>query len=220
MFLARGPDIFIAVGDIDNDGKVEIIAAQYFTAQLTLYWCPLALWSNCNSNTTNVLIIDNTIGALFGVYIADLNNDGKQDLLVTNNANDGTGSVYAYEIPIDPKTSKTNSWTRHQLVTGLSPPIKHIPGQGAPGNAVAFHKNISATNQKPLIVVSGDDAGSVILLTPKTQSTTDWTYSSEIIYQASGTTGEVTVSDVDGDGIVEIIVAEYAEDAIRIYRFV
>lgn len=43
--------------------------------------------------------LDNTIGAVFEVKLTDVNNDGKTDLLVTNNGNNG--SVFVYEIPED-----------------------------------------------------------------------------------------------------------------------
>lgn len=42
-------------------------------------------------------VTDNSIGNVFGVTVADLNNDGKTDLLVTNNGE--IGSLYAYEVP-------------------------------------------------------------------------------------------------------------------------
>ena len=44
-------------------------------------------------------MIDTTIGAVFEVQLTDINNDGKVDLLVTNNGNNG--SLFAYEIPQD-----------------------------------------------------------------------------------------------------------------------
>lgn len=44
-------------------------------------------------------VVDNNAGALFDVEVNDLNGDGKQDLLVVSNGNNG--SVLAYEIPND-----------------------------------------------------------------------------------------------------------------------
>jgi hypothetical protein len=43
--------------------------------------------------------VDVNAGALFDVEVNDLNGDGKQDLLVVSNGNNG--SVLAYEIPND-----------------------------------------------------------------------------------------------------------------------
>lgn len=44
-------------------------------------------------------MIDNSIGRVFDVELADLNNDGRVDLLVTTNGNNG--SLLVYEIPDD-----------------------------------------------------------------------------------------------------------------------
>ena len=44
-------------------------------------------------------MIDESIGAVFEVQLEGVNNDGRLDLLVTNNGNNG--SVFDYEIPYD-----------------------------------------------------------------------------------------------------------------------
>ena len=44
-------------------------------------------------------MIDESIEAVFEVQLEDVNNDGRLDLLVTNNGNNG--SVFVYEIPDD-----------------------------------------------------------------------------------------------------------------------
>lgn len=44
-------------------------------------------------------VIDDKVGRVFEVDIADLNNDGRPDLLVTTNGANGT--LLAYEIPDD-----------------------------------------------------------------------------------------------------------------------
>jgi hypothetical protein len=45
-------------------------------------------------------VIDDAIGKVFEVDIADLNNDGRMDLLVTTNSG-RNGTLLAYEIPDD-----------------------------------------------------------------------------------------------------------------------
>ena len=45
-------------------------------------------------------VIDNSIGKVFEVDIADLNNDGRMDLLITTNSG-SNGTLLAYEIPDD-----------------------------------------------------------------------------------------------------------------------
>ena len=44
-------------------------------------------------------MIDATIGSVFEIELVDLNNDGRQDLLVTTNGANGT--LLAFEVPDD-----------------------------------------------------------------------------------------------------------------------
>lgn len=36
--LTSGPDIFIRLADLDNNGQLQIIAAEFFNASITVYW--------------------------------------------------------------------------------------------------------------------------------------------------------------------------------------
>lgn len=132
------------------------------------------------------------------------------DLLVTNNAADGSGGVFIYEIPLTgAKTS--GDWTRHDVYTGFVPIHPNNQGAGAPGNSViAFPYATEEKNDgiRPNLLVSGDDMGNIVLFTPNSNSTTDWTYTMTTLYQAKGTTGEVTAADLNGDGVNEIVVCE------------
>ena len=146
---------------------------------------------------------------------ADLNNDGVSELLVTNNQADGTGSLFAYERP----THANAPWLRHELATGFTPTPSILPSpgahsRGAPGLAVAFKVNAS-DEAKPAILLSGDDAGFVAVLRPRSQSAQSWDYNIEYICNSSGTIGSPSAHDINGDGIVEIIVPYYSEVPYR-----
>jgi hypothetical protein len=185
--LFQGPDVWFVLNDVDGDGKMEFITTQYFSSQvgLILYWCNSDTWLDCaNSKTVQSRVIDSTIGTAFYVVVSDVNGDGKDELLVTNN-NNKNGGVFAYEIPANPKSSST-VWPKHTLCDGFKPLHPLLPGSGAPGNLAL----LKGSGLKPNIVVSGDDNGNLVLLTPASSTnTTDWKYLRSTLYQATGTTG-------------------------------
>ena len=80
-------------------------------------------------------VIDDAIGAVFEVEVVDVNNDGKLDLLVSTNGNNGT--VLVYEIPDD---FRTGIYVKHVIAVGFKPRSLGI-GKGAPGNVFAAQPN-------------------------------------------------------------------------------
>jgi hypothetical protein len=132
--------------------------------------------------------------------------------LVTNN-NNKNGGVFAYEIPSDPKAS-SSVFPKHLLHDGFKPLHPLNPGAGAPGNT-ALAK--STDGSKPSIVVSGDDSGLLVVLEPNSKTSSDWTYTATTLYAASGTTGNVHVEDIDGDGLVDLLVAQYTESTVQFW---
>lgn len=104
-FITKGPDVNFVLEDLDNDGQVEIIGADFFSKKLTVHWLNAGTWEGRT--------IDATLGAAFDLERVDLNGDGIKDLLVTNHEADASkAGIFAYEIPTDWKLA---SWTRHTL---------------------------------------------------------------------------------------------------------
>lgn len=223
---ASGPDVGFALEDLDGDGKVEMVAAQFFSASvLAVYSCPEAQWSLCNTSNVVRTVIDDTSGPFFTVQHVDLNNDGKKDLLVTNNQDDkgtdGKGSVFAFEQP--QKGSLAGTWTRRVLATGYVPIPSSTPSPGAhsrgsPGAAKAFQARTGASG-KPQILVSGDDGGFVSVLTALSEDSGSWEYSQEWVCNSTGTMGTPSVADVDGDGFADIFVPFYSSNKVEVYSY-
>ena len=91
-----------------------IVAAQFFSSQLTLWWVEGedVSWAN---GTLQSILIDDTMGAFFDTQFVDLNNDGKKDLLVTNHMHGANqAAVFAYTVP---ENWKTDPWPRYIIAT-------------------------------------------------------------------------------------------------------
>jgi len=132
------------------------------------------------------------------------------------------GKVLAFEQPSAWSPGDAN-WTRHVLADGYLPQPKQPHGSGAPGTAVAFHMK-EDSREKPLIVLSGDDGGVVDLLTPSSQSQTDWTYTKQTLYtshkatqQGVNTIGSVLVAPAKGSGGPRLFIPSYAENKLIEY---
>ncbi|XP_052066574.1 uncharacterized protein LOC127706175 isoform X1 [Mytilus californianus] len=214
--IAHGPDIFVidAVFNTTDGPRDCLIAAQFFTSSLTIYWVDnkIANWTDVSKIKSRV--IDNSIGNVFDVTVADLNNDGKPDLLVTNNGE--SGSLYAYEVPSD---FRSGDFKRHSLAAGFKPG-KSGTGKGAPGAAMPVYPNTKVNASKPSILLSGDDDGKAYYLEPLSNEPSDWTYSMMMFLDAGdGTVGELSFADVDGDSFVEVFAPSYSTNELYVYRF-
>lgn len=222
--VVPGPDVDFIFEDLDGDGKPELVACQFFSAPiLAIYSCPESSWSLCNQSNVVKTVIDDKNGPFFAAEHVDLNGDGKFDLLVTNNqdgkAGDGPGSVFAYEQP--PAISGT--WTIHVLSTGYIPNPTTLPSPGAhsrgsPGRASSFKAQMKSSG-KPQILLSGDDAGTISVLSPVSEDTSSWEYSQMWISNSTGTVGTPAIGDIDNDGLADVFIPNYSANRVDVYSF-
>lgn len=123
--------------------------------------------------------------------------------------------VFGYEIP---KNWKTEPWTKHVIATGFVTKYSG-KGYGAPGEAVATYPRTNGSG-KPIILLSGDDAGEAYYISPNSASPSDWTYNVTTILPFSvsgGTVGQISVGDVNEDGWNEFFIPTY--EGGRVYGF-
>lgn len=205
--IATGPDVNFIYEDIDQDGSYEIIATEFFSEKVSLWWSEGNHWKS--------KVIDQSIGAPFDLELSDLNHDGSKDLLVTNHV--ASGSVFAYQIP---KDFKHETWTRRTLLTNIKTTAFGF-NQASPGKAFSFYPQLDQKDQKPSIIVAGDGSQSAYLLTPRSEDPKDWSYQETVILKVkSGVIGQIAVEDVDSDGITEIFVPAYDENRIHIFSMI
>lgn len=219
--LTPGPDVAFLFTDLDADGKDELIATQFFSApELRVYWCDKDSWAECDSaeDIESRLIDGGADGPWFNLQRVDLDLDGKDELMVTSNRDDGLGALYAFSIPTD---YRSGNWTKSVLASGYRPATGGT-GKGAPGTARAFNpRKDDAGKKRPVIILSGDDAGTVDLLSPVSSEVGDFTYASARLCtsESKGTIGTVAVGDADGDGSAELFVPFFSDNRVEVYSF-
>jgi hypothetical protein len=99
----------VAVGDIDRDGSLDVVASGL--DNVSIYW-----WKNPGNGTSNWVgyKIGTTVQRADRVAVADINGDGRLDIVVTEETPLSGASVYWFEQPADPTSP---NWPRHTLVT-------------------------------------------------------------------------------------------------------
>ncbi len=205
--LAEGPDVHFRLADLDGDGSAEIVATEFFSKRLSLWWREGGRWEG--------RIIDDALGSAFDVQVVDLNRDGNFDLLVTNHEADAAAAVFAYVVP---KDLRGGPFERHTLLQGIETRQGGIR-QASPGAAVAFQPYSKVSAGKPFILVNGDGSQRAHLLVPRSQDKGDWSYEERILLDAKATVGMSAVGDVDGDGWTEIFVPAYDKNEIHTFTF-
>ena len=155
-----GPDIDIAMADLEHDGIPEFVVTHFFSSgpnpddgKIVLLGAPVDMdWSTVLTPfqlRTKVLDTNTPQGKPFDVEFVDINNDGQLDILATNHQPDGTstwpstipGRVFAFENP-GPDTIFSTDWTTHILLDNIRP-NPTLPGATAsrlaPGHAIPFY---------------------------------------------------------------------------------
>ena len=206
--MTSGPETVFVLIDLDTtDDHYEVFAPQYFTKHFGLY-----IFGSKNNSLLHSRYIDESIGPAYMVEVADLNDDGSLDLLVTNHVGGEGGSVFAYEIPSD---IFAGDFKKHVLASNFTV-TEGGSHQAAPGFAYSFKPHTAYTG-KPYILVAGDGSQSAYLLTP---TTNDFTYNKTTIISVDGVVGSIAIGDIIGqDGWTEFIVPDYDHNELYGYTF-
>ena len=225
---ATGPDLTLKLYDFENDGVPEVIATHFFNrgGAIRIYGAPEGMtWGSVNQITGPFVREEDVVypgseGLPFGIELVDLNLDGKVDILFSNHQRDNCfavtqdpdgivipGRVVALEQPAAPYTvfSGPDYWTRHVLKDNIRPNPTYpaptmAPGRLAPGLALSFTPVAGQRGKvKPWVVLSGDEASKVWLISPKYPTNkTNWEYQSAVVFDINQAYGPGTTQTIMG----------------------
>ncbi len=193
----------VVIGDIDGDGKPDLVVTNRFSNTISVFRNTSA--SGSITAGSFAAKVDFTTGTNpFGISIGDIDGDGKPDLVVTNST-DNTISVYR-------NTSTPGSITassfaaKVDFTTGTNPfgvVIWDIDGDG-----------------KPDLVVTNDYSNTVSVFrnisTPG--SITASSFASKVDFPTGSEDNNFAICDVDGDGKPDLVVANWSSNTISVLR--
>ncbi len=194
----------IAVGDLDGDGKLDIVVTNQFLNKINVYKNTSTAGSITTASFASaVSFIGDTLALPTSVAIGDLDGDGKPDLAVTNSYSN-TISIFKNQAIVNTITS-TSFAASVDFATGLGPTsvaIDDFDGDGKPDIAVANYnaKTISILRNK----------------TTQHDSIVANSFAAKIDFTVGLGPHSLTIGDLNNDGKLDVIVANQGSNSISV----
>ena len=196
----NGPEYF-AIGDVDGDGRIDMIITAANSNTVSFY-------RNTGSigNISFASAVTYSTGiAPTAVAIADLNNDGKPDIAVTNYnsssvsvlINRSTNGTVSFDNKVDFATTSGGYNIDIHDLDGDGKPDLIIPNNSNNGSTVSILKNINTTSGASF------NAGSL---------------ATKIDFTVGSNPAGVSVADIDGDGKPDVAVSNRNANTVSLLR--
>jgi hypothetical protein len=212
--IVEGPDIlferFPHTLSVDGvDGVHVVFCSEFFARRLTIHFI-----SPTGALVKSRVIDTDVPGRPFMVRIEDLMGDGQLQLLVTNHdSKEEVSRIVAYEMP---ENLMNGTFSKHVLASGFKTKFTITPGAASPGFAYGFHPRVGAEGPKH-ILLEGDGSHQVYMLSPVPGHRL--AYETRMVTDIGGTVGALLIRDFDGDGIMDVLVANNDDSEISSFTF-
>ena len=194
-FVTNAGPYSVAIGDLDGDGKPDLAIANNGSNYITLYKNTSTPGSISFSNRTDILVGTNP----YGIAIADLDKDGKAELVVSTEG--GSSSLYVIKNVSTPGSFSFGSPVSYANLAGaFTLAIGDLDGDGNP--------DIAATGGNPsgvLILRNISTSGNLLFDQPKS-------------FEAGNYTVDVSIRDLDGDSKPELIAVNRYGNSVSVLK--
>ncbi len=202
QFAATGALSSVALGDLDGDGKPEIVTTDSYASYVNVFHNIGA--TGVISNDSFSAPINIPLFAAVAVTLADVDGDGKLDIVVARNLAYGDNVSVLRNASVKGQLS-TNSFAAPVSFTGGDEPV-----------AVAV-ADLDADGRPEIIVVNSLSTNLAIFPNRGIVGTiTTQSFASAVKLPLDWTSPGLAISDLDGDGRPDIVTAGQAK--VSIYR--
>ena len=193
----------VALGDLDGDGKLDIVVSNGTTGTLSVFRNTSSAGS-LNAGSFAAKVDFNTGGSGYGIAIGDIDGDGKPDIVATNRN--------ASSVSLLRNTSAFGTITSGSFAANVDFTT------GAASNPYGVVIVDFDGDGKRDIAVATSGAVSVFRNTSTSGSITAGSLAAKVDFVPSGTSIGVTAADIDGDGNPDLICANSADSTVSVFR--
>ncbi len=201
-YTAGVDPIYAAIGDLDGDGKPEIAITNRFSNSISVYKNTSST-GGFNAGSFAARVDFATAAEPYRIAIADLDGDGMQEIVATNNL---SNSVSVFKNTTTPGVINSGSF---------APKVDFTTGSGPHGIALTDLDG----DTKSEIIVSNFNGGSIsVLQNIATGPISPGSFAAKVDFAVgSGPIGP-EIADLDGDGKLDIATANFSSNTVSVLK--
>lgn len=195
----------LAIADFDNDGKLDMATSDPFSEAVSVFMNKSSMGAITESSFGPKVDFETGYGP-YGLAVADLDGDGKKDLVTIYNGT--TISIFLNVSDADPNGYSSFA-SRVDILIGYNIALYDIAIEDLDGDG------------KPDLVITDQWIGKRILVFKNTSTEGNISAASFATYVEFATAGkasEVAIADLDGDGKPDLAVTNIDTDVVSVFK--